>query len=135
MKVARCFSTTPYKEIRMAKDKVFIDLEDNGTVEVSPQLVDLTAHMVSRQLVAFAEQTGRSLGNDAKVIGAYAAQRAAVLATLVDQPGFEDAVLAERDNVVIKAGIAATKRGDAIDQRLIGIIQGTLRTAAVMLIA
>lgn len=91
--------------------------------------------MITSQLAAFAEQTGRDLKADVAAVGAYAAERAAHLATLAGQPGFEDAALAERDNVVLKAGIAAANRGDATDQRLIGIIQGTLRTAALLLAA
>ncbi len=97
--------------------------------------VDAVVQSITDQLEVFALQTGRFLQADVTDVGMYAAQRAAHLATLVGQPGFEDAVLAERDNVVLKAGILAARRGDAVDQRLIGIIQGALRTAAVLLAA
>jgi len=64
------------------------------------------------------------------VLTVYAAERAAHLSTLVGQPGFEEAVRAERDNVVLRAGIAATDAADAVDQRTIGIIHGVLLTGA-----
>ena len=126
----------------MPTDDDFFDAdvnEDDDTVDMDPYHpadgADVIAQAVTDQLAAFAAQTGRALRADIKAVGAYAAERAAHLATLSGQPGFEDAVLAERDNVVLRAGIAATQRGDNIDQRLIGIIQGALRTAAVVLAA
>lgn len=112
-------------------------MSEDETVDAFAPLIDadITAQSFTDQLVAFAKQTGRELKVDAANVGAYAAERAAHLSGLVSDPGFEDAVLAERDNVLIKAGIAATKRGDIVDERLVGIIQGALRTAAVMLAA
>lgn len=78
------------------------------------------------------EQTGKSLSVDITAVAAYAAVRSAFLSTLVGQPGFADAVLAERDNVLLKAGIKATRSSDQFDQRLVGAIQAALRTTAVL---
>ena len=66
-------------------------------------------------------------------VAAYAAQRMAVLATLVGQPGYEEAVIAERDNVAMFAGIGAVDTADAAAQRLLGIVQGVLSLGAQLL--
>lgn len=81
------------------------------------------------------KETGQDLKGDLQVVTAYAAERTAVLATLVGQPGFEEAVRAERDNVALKAGIASVAAADAFDQRVVGIIQGALFIGAKALAA
>lgn len=84
------------------------------------------AHDLEALLKDAARETGRDLRGNMVEITAYAAERTAFLSTLVGQPGFEEAVRAERDNVALKAGISAVKTADAADARIVGIIQGVL---------
>lgn len=83
------------------------------------------------------EATLRQLGRELRVgvaeLSQYAAARTEHLSTLVGEPGFEEAVLAERDNVLLRAGITATRTADVADQRFVGIIQGALRIGAAAL--
>lgn len=81
---------------------------------------------LERLLKDAAKETGRDLQFNTVAVAAYAAERTAYLSTLVGQPGFEEAVRAERDNVALKAGLTAVATADAADARLIGIIQGVL---------
>lgn len=72
------------------------------------------------------QETGASLKQSSQEVAAYAAQRAAFLSTLVGQPGFEQAVIAERDNVALFAGIVAVGQVVAIQAKIVGVIQGAL---------
>jgi hypothetical protein len=70
-----------------------------------------------------------------KEVAVYAAQRAAFLATVVGQLGYEQAVIAERDNVALYAGLKSVEMADASQQRLIGVIQGALSFGAKLAVA
>ena len=61
---------------------------------------------------------------------AYAAERARHLATLVNEPGFDEAVTAERDAVLLRLGISAVDTADSADQRVIGMLHAALQIAA-----
>lgn len=63
-------------------------------------------------------------------VAEYAAQRTLHLSTIVDQPGFEEAVVAERDNVALAAGIAAVDVADEADRNFLALIAGALGFAA-----
>ena len=76
------------------------------------------------------ERSGASLTNSAADVAEYAAGRSAYLATLVGQPGFEEAVVAERQSVMLHAGIAAVNEADQIDAALAGVIEGALGMAS-----
>jgi hypothetical protein len=80
-----------------------------------------------------AEEAGRDLTADLNEVAQYASERATHLSTLVAAPDFWDAVVAERDNVALKAGIKAVNQGDQVDARLLGIVQGALAMAAQLL--
>ena len=80
-------------------------------------------------------ETKADLRVDLEELSAYASQRLEHLATLVGQPGYDQAVRAERDAVLLRAGIRATREADAADQRLIGILQGAMRIGAAALAA
>lgn len=67
-------------------------------------------------------------------LGLYAVERAKHLTAIVGQPGYVDAVLVERDNVATKAATLTTKRADELDQRLLGLIHGTLLIGARLLL-
>lgn len=84
------------------------------------------ADELERLLKDAAKETGRDLRGNLAAVTLYAAERTAYLSTLVGQPGFEEAVRAERDNVALKGGIASVKAADAADARIVGIIQGVL---------
>ena len=84
------------------------------------------ADELERLLKDAAKETGRDLKANLAEVTLYAAERTAYLSTLVGQPGFEEAVRAERDNVTLKSGIASVKAADAADARVVGIIQGVL---------
>ncbi len=71
-------------------------------------------------------ETGVSLEISSDDLGRYMAERAEHLATLVDDPGFDFAARAERDNIALKAGVGAWKVGRAVDQQFVGILQGGL---------
>lgn len=75
-------------------------------------------------------ETGVSLTKGAEELALYAAGRSAHLATLVDDPGFDQAVRAERDAVALEAGLSAVRQGDAADAQIVGIIQGAIAMGA-----
>lgn len=70
-------------------------------------------------------------------IAQYTSDRAAHLSLIVGQPGFEEAVRAERDNVMLMAASTIVRRGDAADallrERLLGLVQGGLAIGAKLL--
>ena len=65
-------------------------------------------------------------------VAQYANERAAVLKTLVGQPGYELALIAERDNIALKAGISAFGEENTIHEQM-GMVEGALRLAAILL--
>ena len=71
-------------------------------------------------------ETGADLEQTASEIALYAAERTAYLATIIGLDGYEQAVIAERDNVVLRAGLAAVGEADATRERIIGVIHGAL---------
>ena len=82
------------------------------------------------QLKAALAETGRELGDTAEAVAAYARERAFHLATIQGQPGFELAVIAERDSILLFAGIQLVDEADAADERVKGILEGGLSVAA-----
>jgi hypothetical protein len=80
------------------------------------------------------EETGVDLGDAKEEVAAYAAERAEHLATISGEPGFGQAVIAERNSVAMKAGLALSEVADAGQGRWIGMIGGALRIVALALI-
>lgn len=76
-----------------------------------------------------AKETGRDI-NNLRDVALYAQERATHLSLLVGQPGFEEAVRAERDNVALRGGISVVQLADAVDARIVGAIQGVLSIGA-----
>jgi uncharacterized protein with GYD domain len=93
------------------------------------QLETMTADFVGL-LKANAIEVGQELVDDLNAVREYAAVRMAHLATCVGQPGFSTAVRAERDNVALRACVKAANRGDNIDGRILGFIEGALVIAS-----
>ncbi len=76
------------------------------------------------------EETGTSFQAGTDAVALYASQRTAHLSTLVGQPGFMQAVRAERDNVAMYASLSVGDQANAMDNRLLGLIQGALAMGA-----
>lgn len=77
-----------------------------------------------------ARELGVELKADVASLSLLASQRAAHLATLIGQPGFAEAVAAERDVLALRAGISAVRAADRMDQRILGILQTVLTIGA-----
>jgi hypothetical protein len=84
-------------------------------------------------LDSVASTTGRSLKRSAAELAVFAAERAVHLASIVGQPGYDEAVRAETNAVMYEAGIQAIGEADAVDARLIGAIESGIRFSALML--
>jgi hypothetical protein len=94
-------------------------------MDIKTQLIDLFKNA--------AAETGQQLRFDSANLAAYTAERAAWLATLAGQPGFDEAMIAERDNALLRAGIAAVDNADALDNRIVGIVTTVLSVGATAL--
>lgn len=105
--------------------------EGNGEPTQTPrEVLDSFKSLLSTQF--------NDLGDDAEArieeVALYAAERTAYLSTLVGHAGFEEAVVAERDNVALTAARVLTDQADIVDQGILGVIQGAMFTAARLLI-
>ena len=80
-------------------------------------------------LDAAIRETGANLQHSTADVAAYAATRAAHLAAITSEPGFQEAVIAERDAVLLFAGVSAARSADAVDARIVGLIHGALAVA------
>jgi hypothetical protein len=90
----------------------------------------LTRDDVKGMLQLALRETGGDMARAPAEVAAYAAERAAHLATAAGQPGFAEAVVAERDNVVLYAAVHAAHAADRLDARLRGVVQVVLTTWA-----
>tara|TARA_R110000803_G_scaffold20201_12_gene52267 strand:- start:1703 stop:2008 length:306 start_codon:yes stop_codon:yes gene_type:complete len=83
------------------------------------------------------EQAGVELGKEfeqsIKDIREYAAQRMMHLSMIIDEPGYLEALVAERDSIALFAGIKTVQIADAADAQLIGTIGGAIRIGALAL--
>lgn len=77
-----------------------------------------------------AKEVGVKTKVGGRSLAAYMYERAAHLATIAGQKGFEKALRAERNNVALAAGLAVDDAAAAGDRFLVGVIQGALRVAA-----
>lgn len=80
------------------------------------------------------EETGTEITNTTARVARYATERALHLSTLVADPGYELAVVAERDNVALFAGLDLTGNADAMEQRVVGLIHGALSLGVQLLL-
>jgi len=83
-------------------------------------------------LRAQAEELGEELGAAVDEAGAYAAARTHHLSMMLNngEPGFAEAVIVERDNVALKAGLLAVNRADSVDARFHSVLGGMLNGLA-----
>lgn len=86
-------------------------------------------------LESTADRLGIVLDDGRGDVKAYARKRMLFLASILGEPGFDLALLAERDNVAMFLGIAAADIGDAADVELRGVILGALSIGAKALVA
>lgn len=77
-----------------------------------------------------ADQLGVELAGDYNDAVAFAAERAAHLSTITHEPGFDEAVRAERDSVVLRITSLAIERADDVDQRFLSIVGRVLSITA-----
>lgn len=80
------------------------------------------------------QETGRDLEGSLDAVKAEVAKQLAALSLAAGEPGYERAVIAARDNVALVAGLQAVADADAVDSRILGIIQGGLTFGAKLLI-
>lgn len=84
-------------------------------------------------LEAAVHETGARLKEAPAALAAYMSQRAEHLSLIAHEPGFDQAVIAERNNVALRAGLEASAQASQLDWQILGMIQGALRVAAVAL--
>jgi hypothetical protein len=72
------------------------------------------------------KETGKELETSLDEVRQYAGEQMAQLALAVGEPGYDRAVIAARDNVLLRMGLRAVANADSADQRIIGIVQGAL---------
>lgn len=77
-----------------------------------------------------AVESGRELVTDLNEVKDYAAARMQHLSAIIAQQGFREALVAERDNVALKAAGRAINRADAFDARILAITEGALAIGA-----
>lgn len=81
-------------------------------------------------LVTSAQRLGKSLGANLNEVREYASVRMQHLSTILGEPGYEEALIAERDSVAMMAGLHAVNAGDSADAEIRGIIAGALAIGA-----
>jgi len=81
------------------------------------------------------EMTGRCLKNSGKGLAGYVMARAKHLSTIIGQSGFDEALEAERDNVIMRATLQLVDAADAADARLLNLLHGALALAARLLVS
>lgn len=81
-------------------------------------------------IVTTAKRLGIELAGNAAEWRTYSAERLTHLSTIVEEPGFEEAVVAEGINVMLKAAGGSVDLADLADRELYGIITGGLAIAA-----
>lgn len=97
-------------------------MDTKALKDIAQEFVDL--------LKTNAVEAGKNLADDLNAVRDYAATRMAHLSTIAAEPGFRQALIAERDNVALMAAGRAIDEGDAFDARLVGIVEGALAVGA-----
>lgn len=89
------------------------------------------------ELVNLLRVNGQELGQEfISDAGTFRVEAAASLQRLqraVGEPGFREAVTAERDSLALVGAGRAISRGDAVDNRLLGMLDGFLSIAVRLL--
>lgn len=77
------------------------------------------------------KETGATAQLSAKEMVVEAQASAMRLSAAIGQPGYDEALRAERDVLALKAGLKLVAQADAADARVVGIIQGAIGLLAV----
>lgn len=83
------------------------------------------------------QNLGGELDETKEVLAAYGAERSQRLAEILErnEPGFDQALTAARDNMALKAGLKLGADAAAVDREWLGLFAGGLRFAAAALAA
>lgn len=84
-------------------------------------------------LKQYAEQTGVEIREDIHELSQYASERTAHLSRFVGQPGYVEALEAERDALAMKATNTSIDQADKIDQKFAQFISQVFTVAATFL--
>lgn len=87
---------------------------------------DTIAQELAAHLKTIAAEIGTELGASLAELRVYIAQRLAHLNLIKLEPGFREAVIAERDSIALVAAGRAVDAADATDARIIGAIDGAI---------
>jgi len=77
-------------------------------------------------LQAALDDTNADLKSGSQEIVALMAQRAAELSTIVGLPGYDQAAIAARDEIALRAGLELVGQADKAASRVLSIVQGGL---------
>lgn len=80
------------------------------------------------------ESAGRDLEETSDAFAQYLSERADHLALASAEPGFAYAVNAEAKAAAIRAGINVSETASSWDSRMLGLLAGALRIAAIALV-
>ena len=98
----------------------------NGPIAFTGDTVKDMGRLLGDLLENTAKELGRDLKGDLEATRVHAAQRMAHLAGAIAEPGFKEALQAEKDSIILKAAGNAVKNADAVDQRLHSIVETAL---------
>lgn len=91
-------------------------------MDIKTQLQELLQRTLAEQ--------GIDLQSGKQELAEYTAARLALLSQLVGTDYFAEAVIVERDNILLKAASLCTTQADETDRRVLGIVEGALTIAA-----
>jgi len=81
------------------------------------------------------KDTGKSLEKSAREVAEFIAERAALLVDVAGEPGFEQVLIAERDIVLLFAGLQAVAVADEADDRLRSVVRDVIKAGVLALAA
>ena len=81
-------------------------------------------------LRGIATSAGKQIEADAASLRQYIAEQMIMLSAATGQPGFEEALEASKDSVLLRAGILAVNSADATDAAIVSVIVAGLTTGA-----
>lgn len=96
------------------------------------------AIQAANEFLALLDAELKDVQHDFKVsrgeLAIYMSERAQHLSLAVNEPGFDRVVLAERNNVALRAGLLISENASSLNDRLLGLIGGALRIMAIALV-
>lgn len=90
---------------------------------------------LAQQFLASASRMGVDLAGSSAQLETYIAGRMVHLNSIVDQAGFEEALLAEAHAAALMLSGLDVEQADEVDARLVGFARGALSIAARALVA